>query len=85
VSAGIVRRTRRAEQDLVEVWLHIAENDARAADRMLADIDDKCRLLALQPELGPARDDIAPGLRFFPVRRYLILYRAREDGIESSA
>jgi toxin ParE1/3/4 len=49
---------------LVEVWLYIAENDARAADRMLADIDDKCRLLALQPELGPARDDIAPGLRF---------------------
>ena len=32
--------------------------------------------------LGPARPDIAPDLRYFPVRRYLILYRQITDGIE---
>jgi toxin ParE1/3/4 len=39
-------------------------------------------LLADHPGLGPARPDIAPDLRYFPVRRYLILYRQITDGIE---
>jgi toxin ParE1/3/4 len=29
-----------------------------------------------------ARPDIAPGLRYLPVRRYLILYREVTGGIE---
>jgi toxin ParE1/3/4 len=34
------------------------------------------------PELGRLRDEFAPGLRCFPVDRYLIFYRVREDNIE---
>ena len=49
---------------------------------MLDDIEEKLLLLADQPGLGPARPDIAPDLRNFPVRRYLILYRQITDGVE---
>ena len=45
-------------------------------------IDEKLRLLADNPRLGPARPDIAPDLRLFPLRRYLILYRERPEGVE---
>jgi toxin ParE1/3/4 len=39
-------------------------------------------LLAANPQLGPARPDIAPDCRYSPVGRYLILYRLIPDGIE---
>lgn len=32
--------------------------------------------------LGPARPDLAPDLRYFVVRKYLILYRQIADGVE---
>jgi toxin ParE1/3/4 len=77
-----IKRTAQAEEDLIDIWLYIAHDDVRAADRVLDDIEEKLLLLADQPDLGPARPDIAPDLRYFPVRRYLILYRQITDGIE---
>jgi toxin ParE1/3/4 len=32
--------------------------------------------------MGMARDDIAAGMRHFPVGNYLILYRVLGDGVE---
>jgi toxin ParE1/3/4 len=78
----IVQRTAQAEEDLIDIWLAIAQDDVRAADRLLDAIEDKLLLLADQSSLGPARPDIAPDLRYFPVRRYLILYRQIPNGIE---
>ena len=49
---------------------------------MLDRIEAKLRLLADTPRLGPARPDIAEGLRLFPIRRYVVLYRELPDGIE---
>jgi toxin ParE1/3/4 len=82
MSQGKVHRTRQSEEDLVEIWIYVADDSPRAADELLEKIEAKCSLLAANPELGAARDDIAPSLRFLPVGRYLILYRIREDGIE---
>ena len=78
----IIKRTARVEEDLIEIWLYIAHDDVRAADRLLDEIEEKFFLLADHPSLGPSRPDIAPGLRYLPVRRYLILYREITDGIE---
>ncbi len=75
-------RSPRARQDLIDIWTWIAADNPRAADRLLDLIDEKLRLLGDNPRLGPARPDIAPDLRLFPLRRYLILYRERSDGIE---
>ena len=77
-----IKRTARAEEDLIDIWLYIAHEDVHAADRLLDEIEGKFHLLANQSALGPARPDIAPGLRYLPVRRYLILYREITGGIE---
>jgi len=75
-------RTAQAEQDLIGIWRHIAVDNEPAANTLLDRIDAACRSLADHPRLGPARPDLAPGLRYFPVRRYLILYRSVGDGVE---
>lgn len=77
-----LRWTAQAEVDLIELWWYIAQDNPGAADRLLDEIEDKCSLLAANPQLGPARPDIAPDCRSFPVGRYLILYRLIPDGIE---
>ena len=76
------RRTAEAENDLLSIWRYIAEDNPSAATRLLLSIDDKCGLLADNPRLGPARPDIAPELRYFPVGSYLILYRETANGVE---
>jgi toxin ParE1/3/4 len=77
-----LHRTGQAEDDLVAIWLHIAADSPAAADRVLDELDHRSQLLAREPRVGPARNDIAPGLRYFPSGRYLILYRLIPNGIE---
>jgi toxin ParE1/3/4 len=77
-----LRRTARAEEDLIEIWAYIARDNPPAADRLLDLLDEKSRILAHDPKLGAARDDIAVGVRHLPVGNYLILYRDIGDGIE---
>ena len=74
--------TPAAEQDLQEIWLHIAQDNLKAADKLLDRIEAQCELLAIHPQLGPAREDIAKGLRYHPLANYLILYRAIAQGVE---
>jgi toxin ParE1/3/4 len=78
-----IKRTAQAEEDLIDIWLYIARDSAPAAGRVLDEIEEKFILLADQSFLGPAHPDIAPGLRCFPVRRYLILYRQITEAIEN--
>jgi toxin ParE1/3/4 len=78
----IAKRTAQAEQDLIEIWLYIAQDNPDAADRMLDELESKFQLLSEQPYLGPARPDIAQEMRFFPVGSYLILYREVTGGVE---
>ena len=73
--------TDSAKQDLLDVWLYIAADNPDAADRLLDEIDETLHLLAGAPGLGRSRDDIASGLRYFPIGSYLILYEALPDGI----
>jgi toxin ParE1/3/4 len=77
-----IRRTAQAEEDLIDLWLYIVQDNPGAADRLLDEIEDKFSLLAANPQLGPARPDIAADCRYFPVGRYLILYRLIPGGIE---
>ncbi len=76
-----VHRSSRAEIDLIEIWGHIAEDDPIAADRQLDRIDAACEMLAENPQGGPRRDDLARGIRFYPVGNYLVFYTVGEDGI----
>ncbi len=74
-------RSARAETDLIEIWAGIAADDPAAADRLLDQIEEACALLATHPHAGKQRDDLAPGLRVYPVGNYLVFYVPRDDGI----
>jgi toxin ParE1/3/4 len=74
-------RSARAEIDLIEIWGHIANDDPLAADRQVDRIDEACQMLAGHRYAGKSRDDLAQGLRFFPVGNYLVFYIVRDDGI----
>ncbi|WP_196524508.1 type II toxin-antitoxin system RelE/ParE family toxin [Nostoc commune] len=45
-------------------------------------IIQQCKLLADFPNMGQSCDNLANGLRSFPVEDYLIFYRPIDDGVE---
>lgn len=53
-----VIRTQLADEDLLEIWGYIAQNNINAADSLLEKIDAKCQLLADNPRAGVKRDDL---------------------------
>lgn len=77
-----VLHSKLAKLDLLSIWAYIAEDNPNAADKLLESIDEKCKLLAENPKLGQARPDIAPTMRYFPIKNYLILYQEHASGIE---
>ena len=76
-----VERSSQAEIDLIEIWLYIASDNTTAADKLLDQIDSICKMLAHSPHLGRLREELAPGLRSFPVGDYLVFYRSTNTGI----
>lgn len=77
-----VIHSRKAREDLLSIWAYIAEDNIKAADKLLDDINENCSLLGKNPKLGQARPDIASAMRYFPVKNYLILYQEHPKGIE---
>jgi toxin ParE1/3/4 len=73
-----VMRTSRAEEDLIEIWLYVAQDNPAAADRLLDRIDDKLRQLSIMPSSGVPRDDLLPGLRHLLIGSFLAFYRSDE-------
>jgi toxin ParE1/3/4 len=75
---------RGVRADLRGIWRHIAiENHSPdAADRLIDRITDVFALLAREPLLGEARDDLAPGIRAFVVGSYLAIYRPAKNGVQ---
>ena len=78
----LILRTRRAANDLHDIWTYIAEDDPASADHMLDRIETRCRQLALFPYFGSKRKDLAPGLRGTTVGNYRIFYRVTAASIE---
>jgi toxin ParE1/3/4 len=76
------RLTPLAEADIEAILPHIAMDNPPAATRWYDVIQQRCERLGEMPGIGVSRDDIRPGLRTFPVGRYLILYRAIDADAE---
>jgi len=81
---AVPRVTRRplAAADILDIWDHIAEDSLDRADRWVDKLDEKFMLLATQPMMGRARDELAQALRSFPFGRYVIFYTPVNDGID---
>ena len=71
-----------AEADIESIALYIAAGNPAAARHWFDDLHLRFQRLAGMPEMGVARDDVRPGLRLFPVGRYLILYRLDGGHVE---
>ncbi len=79
---GTFHKTAQAEDDLIDIWLYIAQDNPAAADKLLDTIEEKGQLLADNPKLGQERPDIEKDLRYLPVGKYLMFYQIVPDGIE---
>lgn len=71
-----------AEDDLLEIWVGLAAINESAAERLMDDLDAATRLLATQPLIGKSRSEFRTGIRSFPVRDYVIVYRPIPGGVE---
>jgi toxin ParE1/3/4 len=74
--------TSIARDDLDNIWEYIAETNPPAATRILQIIMNKCRILEENPFLGRKRDELATGLRSFPVQNHIIFYRISSSSVE---
>ncbi|MDR3569052.1 MAG: type II toxin-antitoxin system RelE/ParE family toxin [Syntrophobacteraceae bacterium] len=79
--AVIVTRPR-AKSDLAEIWDYVANDIEARADAFIGKIDRKLQTLAARPLIGHLRDELAEGLRSFPIGRYIVFYLPQPDGIE---
>jgi len=74
----------QAAEDIERILSYIERDDPTAADRLQARLWGAFRRLAEFPEAGHARKDLAGDrpILFWPVGRYLILYRVRSGVVE---
>ena len=76
------RFSRLAEADLDDIWLYVTrDGGVDVANRLIDDIMDRIVLLATQPNAGRLRDELAVGLRSFPVKSHIIYYRPEPSHI----
>lgn len=71
-----------AKEDVRGIRKYIAEDNPQAASRMVATLKEKCRALASTPMMGRTCNELASGLRSFPVGSYIIFYRIAGENIE---
>jgi toxin ParE1/3/4 len=76
-----VVRTFPARDDLLQIWLYIAQDSIAAADRMIDRIEQELSLLAKQPFMGQTAAHYRQGLRQFTVGKYVLFYEPIDDGI----
>jgi toxin ParE1/3/4 len=70
-----IRLSDEAKADLASIRKHIAADNPRAAADVLRSIRDTLRdTIAHFPLAGMRCDELAPGLRCFPVGNYVVFY-----------
>lgn len=79
---GSVTKRPLALADLAEIWSFIADDSEANADRFLAKLETKLKLLATQPLMGRERPELMADMRSFPYARYVVFFMAQADGIE---
>lgn len=78
------RLAPQAEADLDDIAYYVFRETGsiEIAERLIDSITDRFALVGKYPHAGRHRNDLRPGLRGFPVGRYVILYRVEgEDAL----
>lgn len=76
-----VLRSADAENDLIRLWLHIAEHSPKAADKYIWRIQEACEDIAQFPNKGMPRLDLGEHCRKLVVGDYVVFYDHLPDGI----
>jgi toxin ParE1/3/4 len=71
-----------AARDLEEIGDFLFDRNPQAAVEIIERFWKVSKMLSENPKIGQARPDIAKGLRHFPMRPHLVLYRQIEKGVE---
>ena len=72
-----------AAADLREIADYIAEDNPPAARRVVAELRRSIQRLGQTPGMGHRRDDLSrEQVRFWPVGRYLVIYRSSGRAVE---
>ena len=71
-----------ARGEIVNICRYIAADNPAAARRFRAGLFEKFRLLASQPLLGEAREDLDANLRMLTIGNHVILYYPRRTGVD---
>ena len=76
------RFSRRAEADLLSIGAYTLRTWGEDQTiRYLDDLDACCRMLADNPALGRACDEVRPGLRRMERGLHVVFYRENAEGI----
>jgi toxin ParE1/3/4 len=79
---SVVRLTTHAEDDLLDAWMHIAQDNPDAADALIDSLLAAAYALAEHPSQGRARPELQAGLRSWVTQTpYLIFYMSQPHGI----
>ena len=73
--------SKRAETDLLEIWLYLSQRSFDAADRTVAQVRQRCDMLADHPGFGELRPEIGPTVRVFSAGEYAIFFRPHANSI----
>ena len=76
-----LRFTHRSRRDLDDAWDYISLDSLDAADRFVDRVIEKCLLIAENPGMGRARDELVEGVRSFPIDSHLIFYHDRDGTV----
>ena len=74
-----------SKADLKEIAAYIAESSGsvETAERFVASLRGQCRKIAgLTTLLGRPRDDLRAGVRAFPFKSYVLIFRYEKDRLE---
>jgi toxin ParE1/3/4 len=67
--------------DLLGILRYIARDKPHVAVAFVDRLEEQCKFLAVCPESGTLRDDLAPELRVFTYRGYGIYFRNLPDRV----
>ncbi len=71
--------SRQAREDLKDIVRYVGRDKPAAAHRLRETLEDAFGLLAHEPLVGEARQDIGTDVRMFSVASYVIFFRASES------
>lgn len=74
--------SNHAKRDAEEIWRFVASRRPRHANKLIWRFDHVLRILSQHLRSGQERADLGLGMRVYPVRNFLVVYRRVPGGIE---